>query len=175
MRIDRNLVGEPPNAHFWFLKDLPDGKYVSDLTLYYGSMYWLLTAACVRFILNFLHANPGYLALHQNVFAPDEIVFHTLVKHSPFVGAITYIDRAGRRPRTNLTLDDRDFADLLASDALFARKFHETHSRRLLDLIDAHIHRKQATHDRVGHDQRDSGNSPARAAVKAAVTTVGDR
>jgi Core-2/I-Branching enzyme/Glycosyl transferase family 2 len=157
IRIDRKLAGEPRNAHFRFIERLPPGTYFGDLIPYHGSMYWSLTADCVRFILAFLNENPGFIDLHQCVFAPDEIFFHSIVKASPFAEAIVhdfergpcadhvhhanhYIDWAGKRQRDNLTLDERDLQDLLASDALFARKFHQERSRRLLDLIDDHVH-----------------------------------
>jgi hypothetical protein len=161
IRIDRKLVGEPRNAHFRFIERLPPGTYFGDLIPYHGSMYWSLTAGCVHFILAFLDENPGFIDLHQHVFAPDEIFFHSIVKASPFAKAIVhdfergtcadnlhhanhYIDWAGRRQRENLTLDERDFQDLLASEALFARKFHQERSRLLLDLIDEHVHHPQA-------------------------------
>jgi hypothetical protein len=157
IRIDRRLVGEPRNAHFEFIKRLPPGTYFGDLVPYHGSMYWSLTADCVNFILAFLKENPGFVDLHRQVFAPDEIFFHSIVKASPFAEAIVhdfergtcaddllhanhYIDWGGRRPRESLTLDELDFADLLASEALFARKFHQEKSRKLLDLIDDRVH-----------------------------------
>ena len=157
IRIDRKLVGEPRNAHFRFIERLPPGTYFGDLIPYHGSMYWSLTAGCVRFILAFLNENPGFIDLHRYVFAPDEIFFHSIVKASPFAETIVhdfergtcvdpvhhanhYIDWAGRRRRENLTLDEGDLQDLLASEALFARKFHQERSRRLLDLIDDHVH-----------------------------------
>jgi hypothetical protein len=159
IRIDRKLVGEPRNAHFRFLERLPRGTYFGDLIPYHGSMFWSLTADCVHYILAFLNENPGFIDLHQHVFAPDEIFFHSIVKASPFAEAIVhdfergtcadnlhhanhYIDWAGRRQRENLTLDERDLQDLLASGALFARKFHQERSRLLLDLIDEHVHHK---------------------------------
>jgi hypothetical protein len=52
-----------------------------------------------------------------------------------------YIDWVGRRQREYLTLDERDFEDLLQSDALFARKFDEVKSRKLLEMLDEQIHR----------------------------------
>lgn len=157
MRIDRKLVGEPRNAHFEALKRLPGGEYYGNLIPYHGSMYWSLTADCVRFLLEFLSDNPGYERIHRRVFAPDEIFFHTLVKQSPFAEAIShdfaegvypdhlhhanhFIDWAGLRARDHLTLDERDLDDLLRSDALFARKFDEHRSSTLLDMLDGRIH-----------------------------------
>jgi glycosyltransferase involved in cell wall biosynthesis len=156
LRIDRRLT-DPGNTHAYLLKDLPDGRYFDGMVPCHGSMYWSLTADCVRFILGFLDANPGYLDVHRHVRIPDEVFFHTLVKHSPFSEAITqdfstgpspdhvlhgnhFIDWGGLRRRERLTLDERDFDDLLASDALFARKLDESRSGRLLDLLDLYVH-----------------------------------
>lgn len=157
LRIDRKLTNEANNSHRHFIKNLPQGRYFGNLTPYHGSMYWSLTADCIRFILNFVANNPDYVAVHHHIFAPDEVFFHTLVKHSPFAGAITqdysdgiypdhlhhgnhFIDWAGLRKRERLVLDERDFDDLLASPALFARKFNQHQSSKLLDLLDRHVH-----------------------------------
>jgi hypothetical protein len=167
LRIDRKLTNAANHSHRHFRKELPQGKYYGNLTPYHGSMYWSLTVDCIHFILDFVHNNPGYVAIHQHLFAPDELFFHTLVKHSPFADAIThdfsadiypdhthhgnhFIDWAGRRKRAYLTLDERDFDDLLASAALFARKFDEQPSRRLLDLLDIHIHFSNVR-ERINH------------------------
>ena len=158
IRIDRKLTAEAKNSHRHFIKDLPQEKYFGDLTPYQGSMYWSLTADCVGFILDFVNNNPGYVDIHRSIFAPDEVFFHTIVKHSPFAEAIThdfadgvypdhlhhgnhFIDWQGLRPRPYLTLDERDLDDLLRSDALFARKFDEKKSSKLLALLDEHVHR----------------------------------
>lgn len=158
MRIDRRLTTDPDNTHAHFLKHLPEGRYFGTMTPYHGSMYWSLTADCIHFILDFIEKNPGFLALHQHIFAPDEVFFHTLLKHSPFADAITqdfsagcypdhtshgnhFIDWTGLRRRdSRLVLDERDFDDLLASDALFARKFDQHESSQLLDLLDTSMH-----------------------------------
>ena len=156
IRIDRKLTSDPENPYASKLENLPDGKYFGSMTPYHGSMFWSLTEDCVRFIFNFVRDNPGYVEIHRHVFAPDEIFFHTLIKHSPFVHQITqdfsdgrypdhthhanhFIDWAGLRKRDGLTLDERDLDDLLASCALFARKFDERKSGKLLELLDAHI------------------------------------
>ncbi|MCB0179657.1 MAG: glycosyltransferase [Anaerolineae bacterium] len=138
-------------------KILPKRTGYKDLTPYMGSMYWSLTANCVRFILDFVKNEPGYTRFHRFVHAPDEIFFHTLVKHSPFAEAIThdfekrtppdnihhanhFIDWQGLRQRDYLTLDERDFEDLLRSEAWFARKFDEGKSDKLLTLLDEQVH-----------------------------------
>jgi Core-2/I-Branching enzyme len=157
MRVDRKLTRERGDKFTHFLKRLPRGKYFGNMTPYHGSMYWSLTADCVRFILDFVRNNPEYINVHRHVFAPDEVFFHTIVKHSPFAEGITqdfvdrahpdhtrhanhFIDWAGLRKRKRLIVDERDLDDLLASPALFARKFDERKSRTLLDFLDARVH-----------------------------------
>jgi hypothetical protein len=72
-------------------------------------MYWSLTAECVRYILTFVDEHPAYVRCHRHVFAPDEIFFHTLVKHSPFAGAITHDYAEGVYP--DHTLHGNHFID----------------------------------------------------------------
>jgi Core-2/I-Branching enzyme/Glycosyl transferase family 2 len=157
MRIDRRLTRDPENTHGYLLRNLPPGRYFGNMIPYHGSMYWSLTADCIRFMLDFINRNPGYLDVHRHVSIPDEVFFHTLVKHSPFADAIThdfsagsypnhthhgnhFIDWAGLRKRDYLTLHECDFEDLLTCDALFARKFDEYKSSKLLDLLDIYVH-----------------------------------
>jgi hypothetical protein len=167
MRIDRRLTRDPKNTHSYWLKNFPAGRYFGNMIPYHGSMYWSLTADCMRFILDFIDDNPGYLDVHRHVPIPDEVFFHTLVKHSPFADAIThdfsagsyphrthhgnhFIDWAGLRKRDYLTLDERDFEELLVCDALFARKFDEYKSSKLLDLLDIYV-RCCDFHSALGH------------------------
>ena len=157
IRIDRRLTSAPKNAHSYFIKNLPDGKYFGAMTPYHGSMFWSLTEECIHYVLDFIESNPGYLDIHRHIFAPEEVLFQTIVKHSRFAGMVTqdysngiypdrthhanhFIDWQGLRVRENLTLDERDFDDLCASQALFARKFDQNKSTKLLALLDAYVH-----------------------------------
>jgi hypothetical protein len=166
--IDRELTTEPQEPFAHALKKLPEGRYYENLIPYKGSAWWSLTEDCIRFICDFVRDNPGYVDVHRNIFAPDEFFFHTLVKHSPFAvdiaqdcaeggrtdhtrHALHFIDWAGLRERGvampegslklyDLTLREGDLDDLFASGCLFARKFDERKSDKLLDMIDAHVH-----------------------------------
>jgi len=156
LRIDRKLSLAPDDTHRRVLRDLPDGRYFTDFSAFHGSMFWSLSAACIRYVLDFVDANPEYLDLHRHVIAPDEVFFHSLLKHSPFAGTISQDFSNGDHPdhthhanhfidwpmfnRRKLILEARDLAALLASDALFARKFDERRSRRLLDMLDREMH-----------------------------------
>jgi hypothetical protein len=157
IRIDRKLTREPGDKFRHFLKKLPQGSYFGNMMPFHGSMHWSLSAECIHFILEFVRNNPGYAEVNRQVFAPDEVFFHTILKHSQFADAITqdfsngvyrdhihhanhFIDWAGLRRRKRLILDERDVDDLVASPALFARKFDERKSSKLLDLLDRQVH-----------------------------------
>jgi len=138
------------------LKRLPriiPRKLYPGMTLYQGSQWWALTSGCIRFIMDFVQAHPEYARFQRYFFCPDEIFFHSLVKNSPFAAHI-YHDLAsvpaGMDPYSltehgchfvdwkfkGLTvpkiLDGSDLPRLLASPALFARKFDEQISRDLI-------------------------------------------
>jgi len=159
MRVDRRLTSDPAGSHQHVLRDLPGRRYFGDLTPYHGSMYWSLTADYIRYVRGFLNGNPGFLEFHRRVATPDEVLFHTVIKQSPFAASITqdysdaaapnqtdhanhFIDWSVPWPNANLILDERNLGDLLASDCLFARKFDETKSARLLDMLDQLVHRR---------------------------------
>ncbi len=118
-----------------------------------GSTWWCLTAASVRYLLDFVDRNPDYVRFHRRVFAADEILFQSILKASPFADRLShdgdkgtlvgndlgshYVDWALDAPTRPRVLDERDLPALIASSALFARKFDQVHSSRLLDALDA--------------------------------------
>jgi hypothetical protein len=157
IRVDRRLEFGPTTP-FQHLARLTDGRFYGDLVPYQGSMHWALSAACIRLVLDFIDANPGYMDLMPLVACPEEILFHSVIKQSAFEPAIAqdystrtapehllhgvhFIDWQGLRPRAmRLNLDMRDLNDLMASPALFARKFDEKESRDLLGTLDQAVH-----------------------------------
>jgi hypothetical protein len=160
LRVDRCLTDDPGGSHHHVLGTLPGRRYFGNLTPFHGSMHWALTNKCVRYVRQFMADYPGFLEFHRNVVAPDEVFFHTIVKQSPFAAAIVqdfsngihpnrtqhglhFIDWRSPWPQADLTLDENNLDDLLASDCLFARKFDEIRSRRLLDLLDQRVHKSR--------------------------------
>lgn len=158
LRIDRKVTNDAADSHRHVVRDLPGGIYFGDFTPYHGSMYWSLTSDCIRYVHDFVKDNPGFVEVHRHVATPDEVFFHAILKRSPFAAAITqdfsgrdcpdhthhanhYIDWTTPWPNMNLTLEERNLPDLLASTCLFARKFDETRSARLLDLLDQRVHK----------------------------------
>lgn len=126
------------------------------IPLYHGAQWWALTAACVRFVVDFVQDHPDYAAFHRYTLAPDEIFFHSIVKHSPFAGQLShdceraaslteyyasndhgchYIDWNAPQQALPKVLTMADLPALQRSAALFARKFDETCSRELLQAL----------------------------------------
>jgi hypothetical protein len=97
---------------------------------------------------------------HAYTLCPDEIFFHSIVKHSPFAAHIThdfesvsdldaffslnehgchYVDWTSRGVSLPRVLTEADFDALEGSEAYFARKFRNGASDRLLERIEANI------------------------------------
>lgn len=152
-RFDRRLARKVIRT---VLRRLPDrGAQVGSVALYQGSQWWALTDSCVQYIRNYCAQHPEYLRFFRWVAGGDEIFFHSLVQNSPFAEnlyaehrarrdecthGVHYLDwnpRAGHSYWSPKALEEVDLAAMDASPALFARKFDESISGRLLDALDA--------------------------------------
>jgi hypothetical protein len=171
MRIDRNIGASEEDSHsrnvmfYWFM-DTPERKACSGklrrdpykgIALYHGAQWWALTHDCVEYILQFISSHSDWLAFFRHTLCPDEILFHSIVKHSRFASRVThdfettpdrdrmslsnehgchYIDWNARgEERLPKVLDLTDLGKLLDSKALLARKFHEARSAALLGKL----------------------------------------
>lgn len=125
------------------------GLLAPGLPVYQGSSWWALSAACLRHVLEVAARHTRFVQAQKFAHCPDESFFGSIVKASPFatrisqdfergtahasdpVHACHYIDwsRGGPNPKV-LTMADRPA--LLASGALFARKFDADASAALL-------------------------------------------
>lgn len=176
MRVDRRLGATDGNDHcqavrrYYFLDwSLPrrlnlrllSGKIPRGtqppIPLYHGSQWWCLTEACVHYLLAFLERTPAYSAFHRYTLSPDEIFFHSIVKHSPFAAHLShdfeqasssstafadlnehgchYIDWNAPQKVLPKVLTMDDHPALNRSAALFARKFDEHHSAELIQTL----------------------------------------
>ncbi len=65
-------------------------------TLWHGGSWWVLSNGCVRYILDYVDANPRYVSFYKTALCPDESFFQTIIAHSPFLndvrGNLTYTD-----------------------------------------------------------------------------------
>ena len=105
-----------------------------------GSSYWMMPADCARYVDAFVRDNRDVVRFFHHVRIPDEIFFHTIVMNSPFRDRVAhddlrYVDWAegGDSPRI---LTCADLPRLMASGALFARKFDPAVDGAVLDRLD---------------------------------------
>src|SRR5262249_36827496 len=107
-----------------------------------GSRTWFLPRKVVEHVDSYVRANPGYVRFFEHTLSPDELFFQTLILNSEFSDSVVndhrlYLEwRGGSNPAT-FTL--ADFERIVASDALFARKFDTGVDAGILDALDARI------------------------------------
>lgn len=109
-------------------------------SLYGGSTYWTLTLPAVEYFLDFLDKYPNVLETYKYTFCAEEILLHSILMNSPFKEKIAkknlrfmlWENRDGVYPAN---LDERDFEDIIRSDAFFARKFDYPVSGKLRDRL----------------------------------------
>ena len=175
MRVNRSLSGEDGHSinrivrHYYFL-DVPflpakrrlqlsekiSRRPYQKIPQYHGWSWWSLTRSCLEHVMQYLEENPAYLRWHRWSFLPEEVVFQSIVKDSPFAGKLshdatrrpiaidtesgaTYIDFDVGLAYSPKTLTMADFDALAVSECVFARKFDETASADLLDTIDGEL------------------------------------
>lgn len=116
-------------------------KLPSELnSLYGGSTYWTLTLPAVEYYLSFLDKHPNVLETYKYTFCAEEILLHSILMNSPFKEKVAkknlrfmlWENRDGIYPAN---LDERDFEDIISSDAFFARKFEYPVSGKLRDKL----------------------------------------
>jgi hypothetical protein len=107
-------------------KILPDRKYPLEHTIVGRSQWFSITRQSAAYILDFLEKNPKVVRFFKYVWAPDELIFSTILFNSPFKSRIrpnlVYVDWSEKKPNPKL-LSIEDLEKLKASDKLFARKF----------------------------------------------------
>jgi len=116
-----------------------------DMQPYAGSQWWMLTNKTIGILLGFLEKNPSVEKFFENVWIPDEIFFQTVLMHLQKEHGLSIInnnyrytdwdDRSGGKAFNPKILSEKDFDLLLQSDALFARKFDEKASFKLIQML----------------------------------------
>ena len=98
----------------------------ANVQYYFGSQWWCLNDAMVKWIYNFLENYPEYIKLFKHSLCPDECFFQTLVMNSPFANTtkpyLHYIkwEKGKSSPKTLTTID---YEELKKTEKLIARKF----------------------------------------------------
>lgn len=100
-------------------------KNILGLTFYFGSQWWCLSAAFVKYMMDYLTNHPQYYSFFKKSCCPDESFFQTLLMNSPFADTrceyLHYIDWTGCSNSPNV-LHMRDYTSVKNSSALMARK-----------------------------------------------------
>jgi len=108
--------------------------------LYGGSTYWSLSRNTMQYLLEYTRSNKAFLDRINYTFCPEEFYFQTIIMDSPFASNVIddnlrYIDWVSGRGGKPAFLDESDYEKIKSSNKLFARKFHETGSKRLKQLL----------------------------------------
>jgi hypothetical protein len=140
-------------------KLIPDRSFINNMIPYRGSQWFCLNRQTVDCIINFMESQNAnrYIRFFKYVWGSDEIFFQTLVLNSPYAQQCRYYDRDIKNCKKFMrdenkaylhyidwsldredpaVFDIDDFQTLKNSDALFARKFCENKSKKLLYYID---------------------------------------
>ena len=119
-------------------------------SLFGGSTYWSLTRDSLQYVIDFTGKHPRAMECMKYTFCSEEIYFQTVLlnarDHRKIVNDnLRYIDWSPQRLGNPAFLDNTDYEKIIASNKLFARKFHEELSEDL---------KKQ-----LMHTQREEGKS----------------
>jgi hypothetical protein len=109
-----------------------------------GRSQWMsLTLDAVRHILEYLKGHPGVEKFFKLTWAPDEIIFQTILYNSPFRSSLVndnlrYIDWSKGQASPKV-LTEEDLEQMWASGKLFARKFDLARFPAVIDKLDRKI------------------------------------
>jgi hypothetical protein len=127
----------------FFRKLLPKRKMPGNLIAVGRSQWFSITMEHLSYILKYMDEHPEFVRFFNLTWAPDEIVFQTILFDSPFKSQMInenmrYIDwtGGGASPKT-LTIDDKN--PMANSGMLFARKFDQNTDASILDWIDQEL------------------------------------
>lgn len=150
------IFQKPMKAIQYVIQKSPiDRPFFGEMTPYRGSCWFCLNKATIFYIMNFLNTDKGkrYYMFFKNVLCADEIFFQTIVMNSPFAEYCRYYDRDSKAISKNenkaylhyidwnqkrenpAVFDESDFISLVNSPALYARKFTETKSTKLIESL----------------------------------------
>ena len=129
-----------------FLNIFYPKKHHSGIKYFYsGIQWWFLNETTIQFLLDFFHnkKNKNILNYFYYSFCPDELFFQTVLENfyskSKIIrnlNSIRYLKFVGSSPEI---LIENDYNTLKKSEALFARKFDEKQSNKLIEKIQKNI------------------------------------
>ena len=112
----------------------------NDFICYGGSFFNVLSAACVRYVRDFVRDNPEVVEYFRVMPGPNEVFLQTVLVNSGKFRLVPdgtyYIDWTNSRYNHPKLLGNEDLPAMLASGANWARKFDA--ETEVLDLLDRH-------------------------------------
>ena len=118
----------------------PKRKFPVKMELYGKETFWTLSLECATYVVNYIDGNPKLRRFLRYTWGSDEFIFQTIIMNSPFRNKVVnknyrYIvwPAGGSRPNVLVTAD---FDNIMASDALFGRKFDINKDENIFDLLD---------------------------------------
>ena len=125
----------------WLLNRLlPSRTSPVELEYFGSSMFWALTPACLRFVMEFLRTNIRFRRFVRLTWGADEFLFQTVVLNSSFQKNVVnnnllYLDRPAGAAHPNI-IGLQHMPVLHGSDKLFTRKVDMQKEPAVLDRID---------------------------------------
>ncbi len=112
------------------------------------SQWFTIPAECAAYVIKFLEDNRNIVDLFRHMWAPDEMVFQSVLYNSPYIDVITndnlrYIDWSEGNPSPKI-LTLADARQIIQSGSLFARKFDVYTDSEILDYLDNFIARSKS-------------------------------
>ncbi|MBO9614736.1 MAG: glycosyl transferase [Dyadobacter sp.] len=127
----------------WMNRLLPPRTMPAGLEPVGRSQWMSLTLDAVRYVLEYLDGHPGVAKFFKLTWAPDEILFQTILYNSPFRSSLVndnlrYIDWSKGQASPKV-LTEEDLENMWTSGKLFARKFDLARFPAVLGKIDRKI------------------------------------
>lgn len=119
------------------------GPFSDDFKPYKGSQWFTLNYACLRYILQYVEANPQFVKYYEHTLFPDESFFQTILLNQLGLKIFNNNKRfirwqSAESPNPDI-LKKQDLDSILTPDHHFARKFDLNIDAEILNLIDCHI------------------------------------
>jgi hypothetical protein len=124
------------------------GPFPLNLHPFGGSLHWTLSREAAEYVEQFVRANPAYDRRFRFTFASDEVYVQTILANSPLRDRLIdndlrFLKWPAEGAASPAVLTQADLPQILACDAVFARKFDVTVDARVLDLIDEAVDSRQ--------------------------------
>ena len=123
---------------------MPKRKLPGSLTQLYGgnkSCWWTLSADCARYLSTYFKENPKIINFFKLTWAADEFLIPTILMNSRYRNQLInenyrYMQWSYGRAHPKI-LNKSDYAKIIVSDMLFARKFDENLDEEIMDMLDS--------------------------------------